>query len=75
MQRNYITSEISFAAYLLANGCTISEVVREGRKVRWRFVIDADRLSHLEASWPTSVDARFWNVYQTLKGQLQLRKD
>jgi hypothetical protein len=75
MQRNYITSEISFAAHLLANGCTIHEVLREGRKVRWRFVIDAEHLSHLEASWPSSGDARFWNAYQTLKGQLQLRKD
>jgi hypothetical protein len=75
MQRNYITSEISFAAHLLSNGCIIEEVLREGRKVKWRFVIEADRLSQLEASWPSSGDARFWNAYQTLKGQLQLRKD
>lgn len=73
--KNYITSEISFAAYLIANGCAISEVLRESRKVRWKFSIEADRLSQLEASWPTSVDAKYWNAYQTLKGQLQLRQD
>lgn len=75
MSRSYITSEISFAAHLLAHGCAITEVLREGRKVRWKFEIDLERLSHLEASWPSSSDARYWNAYQTLKGQLQLRKD
>ena len=75
MSRSYVTSEISFAAHLLAHGCLITEVLREGRKVRWKFEIDAEHLSQLEASWPSSSDARYWNAYQTLKGQLQLRKD
>jgi hypothetical protein len=67
----YVTSEISFAAHLSAQGYPILAVQRNGRKVSWKFQITSEELSQLEASWPQSGDARFWTAYQTLKGQLR----
>jgi len=71
MSNDYETQDMAFAAYLVEKGCQISKVKRVGRRVVWSFSVPDDRLSTLEADWPSSAESRYFNVYQTLKTQIR----
>ena len=65
------TQDMAFASFLVMQGCVIAQVRRSGRRVIWAFAVPVDVLRKLEAEWPGSDAARFFNTYQTLKGQIR----
>ena len=69
--KEYVTQDMSFAAFLLMKNYKIEEVVRKGRRVMWRFNISEEDLRKIEAEWPSSESSKFFNFYQILKGQLK----
>ena len=69
--QSYETQDMAFASYLVLSSCTIAEVRRMGRRVVWSFTLETDKLSELEAKWPGSDAAKFFNTYQTLKSQIR----
>lgn len=69
----FVTSDMSFAAFLLHKKCDISVVHRAGRRVSWEFLLAPGALEAFEAEWPSSDASAFFHVYQTLKGQLRKR--
>jgi hypothetical protein len=68
---SYETQDMAFASYLVCQGCTISKVSRSGRRVMWSFQIPVDRLAALEAEWPSSLESKYFSLYQTLKTQIR----
>jgi hypothetical protein len=67
----YETQDMSFAAYLVANGYRIASVKRSGRRVSWVFEISDSDLDSMESTWPSTPECRFFNTYQTLKNQIR----
>jgi len=66
-----ITQDMSFAAFLIHRGHAIANVIRNGRRVSWEFSLTADELADADSLWPSSVESKFYNVYQTLKNQIR----
>lgn len=71
----YTISDIAFASFLVMNGKSISSISRKGRKVFWVFQIPENEMLDLEAKWPSSEAARFYNTYQTLKTHIKVPKN
>ena len=67
----YTTPDMAFASFLLLRGFKVLKIHRRGRRVSWEFNIPEDKISAIEAEWPSSEASRFFNFYQVLKGQLK----
>jgi hypothetical protein len=66
-----ITQDMAFAAFLVHAGFSIKNVIRQGRRVSWEFVVTDSEMRVVEADWPSSSESRFFNIYQTLKNQIR----
>jgi len=67
----FTTQDMSFAAFLVQRGFSISDVSRSSRRTSWTFNITQEDLSKMEAEWPGTQECRFFNCYQTLKNQVR----
>jgi hypothetical protein len=66
-----VTQDMAFAAFLVHQGFSIKNVIRNGRRVSWSFDVTDAELASTESEWPSSDESRFFNIYQTLKNQIR----
>lgn len=66
-----ITQDMAFAAFLVHMGHSITNVLRNGRRVSWEFTLTEEELAKVDSLWPSSGESKFFNVYQTLKNQIR----
>lgn len=67
----YATTNIAFAAFLLAKQAVLLRVDHKGRRLHWVFAIGAAEATQYEISWLTSPEGAFFGLYQTLKKSMR----